>query len=101
MGRNVDMFEGDKKRPTGKGPLKRSGTYKEVSGSVIGSCYVASALIAVIAVSEAVKSFNSANTTSGAFYVALAFLGVLFSVFITVVNKRNKKRLGQKNSKKK
>jgi hypothetical protein len=95
------MFEENKKRTKKQGPLKRSGTYKEVSGSVIGSCYVASAVIAIIAVSEAVKSFSSANTSSGAFYVALAVLGVLFSVFITVVNRRNKKRFGQKNGKKK
>lgn len=95
------MFEEKKKRPAKPGPLKRSGTYKEVSGSVIGSCYVASALIAVIAVSEAVKSFASANTTGVAFYIALAVLGVLFSVFITAMNQRNKKRLGQQNRKKK
>ncbi len=95
------MFEENKKRPAKPGPLKRSGTYKQVSGSVIGSCYVASAAIVVIAVSEAVKCFNSENTTGGAFYVALAMLGVLFSVFIVLVNSRNKKRLAQKNNKKK
>jgi len=97
------MFDGENKRPAKPGPLKRSGTYKQVSANVIFSCYIVSAAIAVIAVSEAAKSFGSSDTTGGVFYVALAVLGLAFSVFITVVNNRNKKRLSQqqRNNKKK
>ena len=89
------MFEGDKKRPAKPGPLKRNTQIKLVSSNILISCYVASAAIVVIAVSEAVKAFNSANTKTGAFYVALGVLGLLFSVFITVMNNRNKKLLAQ------
>ncbi|MFB0921018.1 MAG: hypothetical protein QMB62_09065 [Oscillospiraceae bacterium] len=89
------MFEGDKKRPAKPGPLQRNKQVKLVSGNILVSCYVASAAIVVIAVSEALKSFGSADTRSGVFYVALGVLGLLFSLFITVMNNRNKKLLAQ------
>ena len=89
------MFEREKKRPAKPGPLKRGGTYKQISGNVLISCYVASAAIVVIAVSEAVRCFGSGSTSEGTFYVILAVLGVLFSVFITVMNSRNKKHIKQ------
>lgn len=89
------MFEGEKKRPAKPGPLQRNTEIKQVSGTVLISCYVASAAIIVIAVSEAVKGFNSADTKTGAFYLALAVLGLLFSGFITIMNNRNKKLLNQ------
>jgi len=89
------MFDSEKKRPAKPGPLKRGGTYKQISGSVLISCYVASAAIVVIAVSEAVRCFGSGSTNEGTFYVILAVLGVLFSIFITVMNSRNKKLIKQ------
>jgi|GEM_PF-1314700 len=94
------MFDKENKRPVKPGPLKRAGTYKEISSTVLVSCYVASAAIAVIAGNEAFKSFGSDNTGSGSFYVILAVLGLLFSVFITVMNNRNKKLLRQGKTKK-
>ena len=92
------MFEGDKKRPAKPGPLKRNTQIKLISGNILISCYVASAAIIVIAVSEAVKAFNTADSKTGTFYVALAVLGLLFSVFITVMNNRNKRLLAQQKS---
>ena len=92
------MFEGEKKRPAKPNALQRNKQIKQVSGTVLMSCYVASAAIIVIAVSEAVKAFNSADTKTGAFYVALAVLGLLFSGFITIMNNRNKKLLNQQKS---
>ena len=89
------MFDREKKSPSKPGPLKRGGTYKQVSGNVIISCYAASAVIVVIAVSEAIKSFGAGSTSEGTFYVILAVLGVLFSVFITLMNNRNKKFIKQ------
>ena len=89
------MFDKENKRPAKPGPLKRGGTYKEISGTVLISCYVASAAIAVIAGNEAFRSFGSGSAGNGTFYVILAVLGVLFSVFITVMNNRNKKMLRQ------
>ena len=99
------MFDGEKKTKTAQGkakqgPLKRNREYREVSTTVQFSCYVASAAILAISVSEAVKRFGASDTRGGAFYVALGVLGVLFSVFITVLNNRNKKLLAQnKNAK--
>ncbi|MEA4894288.1 MAG: hypothetical protein VB064_03400 [Oscillospiraceae bacterium] len=90
------MFEGEKKRPAKPGPLKRNRQILQISGTVLISCYVASAAIVVIAVSEALRRFGSAESGSGAFYVALAVLGLLFSVFITVMNNRNKRLLSEK-----
>ena len=89
------MFEGNKKRPAKPGPLKRNAQIKLVSGNILISCYVASAAIIVITVSEAVKAFNTADSKTGTFYVVLAVLGLLFSGFITVMNNRNKKILNQ------
>ena len=89
------MFDREKKSPSKPGPLKRGGTYKQISGNVLISCYVASAAIAVIAVSEALKCFGADSKGEGYFYVILAVLGVLFSVFITLMNNRNKKLIKQ------
>jgi len=94
------MFDGEKKSKAKPGPLKRNREYKEVSATVLASCYVASAAIVIIAVSEAVKSFGAADTKNGTFYVVLAVLGVLFSVFIAVLNARNKRLIAEhKNNK--
>ena len=89
------MFEGDKKRTAKPAPLKKNQKPKMISDTVLVSCYVASLAIAVIAVTEALKCFGGTDTKTGAFYVILAVLGVLFSVFITVMNNRNKKLLAQ------
>ncbi len=70
-----------------------------VSDTIVFSCYIASVAILVIAVIEAVKRFQLGNLWGGIVYIALAIAGVLFSVFITLWNKRNKKLL--KESKKK
>ncbi len=89
------MFEGEKKRPAKPGPLQRNKQIKQVSGTVLTSCYIASAAIVVIAVSEATKSFGANDAKTGVFYIALAVLGLLFSGFITIMNNRNKKLLNQ------
>ncbi|PKM72281.1 MAG: hypothetical protein CVU91_09785 [Firmicutes bacterium HGW-Firmicutes-16] len=92
------MFEGEKKHPVKPGPLQRNKEVKQVSGTVLTSCYIASAAIIIISVSEAVKSFGSNDSRTGVFYVALAVLGLLFSGFITIMNNRNKKLLDQQKS---
>ena len=89
------MFDGEKKRSAKPGPIKRNKEYKQVSGTVLISCYIASAAIIVIAVSEAVKCYNVSDTKTGIFYVILAVLGTAFSVFITVMNSRNKRIIEQ------
>ena len=89
------MFDEKKKRPAKLGPLERNKEYKQVSSTVLFSCYVASAAIIVIAVSEAIKSFGASDSSAGAFYIALAVLGAAFSVFITLMNNRNKKLIAQ------
>ncbi len=89
------MFEEKKKKAAKPGPLERNKEYKQVSSTVLFSCYIASAAILVIAVSEAIKSFGASDTRTGAFYIALAVLGAAFSVFITLMNNRNKKLIAQ------
>lgn len=90
------MFEENKqtakssKKPA---PLKRNREYRQVSSTVVVSCYVASAAIVFIAVSEALKAFGANDARMGGFYTVLAVLGALFSVFITIMNNRNKKLL--------
>ena len=66
-----------------------------VSETIVFSCYIASVAILVIAVIEAVKRFQLGNLWGGIIYIALAIAGVLFSVFITLWNRRNKKLLKQ------
>lgn len=70
-----------------------------VSETVVFSCYIASVAILVIAVIEAVKRFQLGNFWGGIVYIALAIAGILFSVFITLWNKRNKKLLKEKTKK--
>ena len=64
-----------------------------VSETVVFSCYLASTAILVIAIIEAVKQFQQASIWGGIVYIVLAIAGVLFSVFITLWNRRNKKLL--------
>lgn len=58
---------------------KGDGTITKVQ---LGSCYVASALIAVLCVMEALKP-ETQESGDPAMYYILAVLGVVFSVFIT------------------
>ena len=96
------MFEGEKKRNPKPGPLQRNRTYREISPTVLVSCYVASAANIALSVSEALRCFSETDSGNGTFYVVLAVLGLFFSVFITIMNNRNKRILAQqKNLKKK
>ena len=70
-----------------------------VSETVVFSCYIASVAILVIAILEAVKRFQQGSLWGGIVYTALAIVGVLFSVFITLWNRRNKKILKEKKKK--
>jgi len=72
---------------------------RTVSDTVVLSCYIASLVILVVAVIEAYKQFQLGNLWGGIMYVALAIAGVLFSVFITLWNRRNKKLLKAKKKK--
>lgn len=55
------------------------------------SCYIASALIVILCVVEALKPETAANGNPG-FYYFLAVLGIAFSVFITIRNRSAKKQ---------
>lgn len=81
---------------TGTQKQKDLPAVQTVSDTVVFSCYIASAVILVIAIIEAVKRFQLGNLLGGIIYVALAIAGVLFSVFITLWNRRNKKLLKEK-----
>lgn len=70
-----------------------------VSDTVVYSCYIASLAILVIAVIEAYKQFQLDNLWGGIIYIALAIVGILFSIFITLWNRRNKKLLKEKKKK--
>lgn len=70
---------------------KGNGTISKVQ---LISCYIASALIVVLCVVEALKPETAAEGNPG-FYYFLAFLGVAFSVFITVRNKNAQKKPAQ------
>lgn len=72
---------------------KGSKEVRTVSDPVVFSCYFASAVILVLAIIEAVKEFQQGRIWGGVIYILLAIAGVLFSVFITIWNKRNKKLL--------
>ncbi len=72
---------------------KGSNEVRTVSDPVVFSCYIASAVILVLAIIEAVKEFQQGKIWGGVIYILLAIAGVLFSVFITIWNKRNKKLL--------
>jgi len=84
---------------TGTQKQKDLPAVQTVSDTVVFSCYIASAVILVIAIIEAVKRFQLGNLWGGIIYVALAIAGVLFSVFITLWNRRNKKLLKEKKKK--
>lgn len=89
------MFDSERKpaaRRTLQSPKKKE--YKQISAGALTSCYVASAAIAVIAGREGILRYGS-DPVSGVFYIILAVLGILFSVFITVENNRNKKYIQQ------
>jgi hypothetical protein len=64
-----------------------------VSDLVLGSCYIASLVIVILASLEAFKQLQQGKQWGGVVYVSLAVAGVLFSVFITLWNRRNKKLL--------
>lgn len=72
---------------------------KTVSSSIVYSCYLASTAIVVLSGFEVYKQFKLGNPWGGLFYVVLAVAGVLFSVFITKWNQRNKKLLAEKKNK--
>jgi len=84
---------------TGKQKQKDPPRIQTVSDTVVFSCYIASLAILVIAVIEAYKQFQLGNTWGGIIYIALAITGFLFSIFITLWNRRNKKLLKQKKKK--
>lgn len=67
---------------------KGDGTISKVQ---LISCYVASALIAVLCIWEALKPETQASGDSVMYYV-LAVLGVAYSIFITVRNSNAKKK---------
>lgn len=87
------------KYSTGKQKQKDPPPIQTISDTVVYSCYIASLAILVIAIIEAVKQFQQANLWGGVIYIALALVGVLFSVFITLWNRRNKKLLREKKKK--
>ncbi len=87
------------KYSSGKTQQKDPPPIQTVSDTVVFSCYIASAAILVIAIIEAVKQFQQANIWGGIIYIVLAIAGVLFSVFITLWNRRNKKLLKAKKKK--
>ena len=93
------MFDEDRKPKTKPAVLKRSGPVRQLPGSVLFSCYLASLAIIIIAGLEALKRFHGTVSGSGTFYVVLAVLGLLFSVFITIMNNRNKRLLAEKKKK--
>ena len=84
---------------TGKMQQKQAPRIQTVSETVVFSCYIASVAILVIAILEAVKRFQQGSLWGGIVYTALAIVGVLFSVFITLWNRRNKKILKEKKKK--
>ena len=87
------------KLSTAKQRQKDPPRIRTVSDTVVFLCYIASLVILVVAVIEAYKQFQLGNLWGGIMYVALAIAGVLFSVFITLWNRRNKKLLKQKKKK--
>ena len=84
---------------TGKQKQKDPPRIQTVSDTVVFSCYIASLAILVIAVIEAYKQFQVDNLWGGIVYIALAIAGILFSIFITRWNRRNKKLLKEKRKK--
>lgn len=78
---------------TGSTQQKDPPRIQTVSETVVYSCYIASVAILVIAIIEAVKQFQLGSLWGGIVYIVLAIAGVLFSVFITLWNRRNKQLL--------
>lgn len=70
-------------------PHKKQGD-GTVSGTVLVSCYVASALIVLVCVLEALKPETQA-AGDVPLYIGLAVAGVLFSVSITIRNRKAQK----------
>lgn len=87
------MFDSDRKPKSRSAKPKTGKPVRHVSGSVVFSCYVASTAIIAISVGEAIRRFGADERGRGIFYIVLAVLGLFFSVFITVMNNRNKKLL--------
>lgn len=82
-----------KKRPIENPHKKKNdGT---ISGGRLLSCYVASALIVLLCVMEALKPETQEAGDVG-LYVLLAVLGVLFSVFITIRSRKNQREKEEK-----
>ena len=87
------------KLSSGKTQQKDPPRIQTVSETVVFSCYLASAAILVIAIIEAVKQFQQGSVWGGVVYIILAVAGVLFSIFITLWNRRNKKLLKEQKKK--
>ncbi len=84
---------------SGQLPQKYPPRIQAVSDTVVFSCYLASVVILVIAIIEADKQFQLSNFWGGILYIVLAIAGVLFSVFITLWNRRNKQLLREQKKK--
>jgi len=95
----IFMFDSDRKPKSGDAKPGTGKPVRHVSASVVFSCYIASAAIIAISAGEAIKSFGADETGRGKFYILLAVLGLFFSVFITVMNNRNKKLLEENDRK--
>jgi Na+/serine symporter len=90
------MSDGKRGKMSGPAPLKRNNTARQVSGNVMVSCYIATAAILVIALVEAARSFMTGENRAGISYIVLAVLGVFLSIFITIMNSRNRRLLAKK-----
>ncbi len=87
------------KYSSGKLPQKDPPRIQTVSDPVVFSCYLASLVILVIAIIEALKQFQLSNFWGGILYIVLAIAGISFSVFITLWNRRNKQLLKEQKKK--
>lgn len=75
-------------------PHKKQGD-GTISGGVLLSCYIASALIVLLCAMEAMKPETQAEGNV-ALYVVLAVIGVLFSVYITLRSRKNQREKEEK-----
>ena len=87
------------KLPAGPQKQKELPPIQTVSDTILGSCYIASVAIVILAGLEAAKQLQKGSLWSGVIYIALALAGILFSVFNTLWNRRNKKILQNKKRK--
>lgn len=87
------------KLSAGRQKQKELPPIQTVSDTILGSCYIASLVIVILAGLEAIKQLQKGNLWSGVVYIALALAGILFSVFIALWNQHNKKLLRDKKRK--